>query len=136
MSLHFIYQVQARLYGLLSQTQDIRQNVAGLYLSVQHDAKYPFILINILKTHNISKHGVDTYEIDFEICIFAREKTQEFLLGVASRIVEILKPEHLSGADYDVLSIKDVSLEFVRGHDLLTNKALISYKALLQHKNI
>lgn len=132
MSLQFVYQFQAKIYEHLSGNPEIRGAVSGIYLSVQQDAKHPFILINILKVGDISKHGVDIYEVDFEVCIFAREKAQEFLLKMASDIVATLKPELLSGAEYNVLSIKEDGLEFVRGHDLLTNKASISYKALLQ----
>lgn len=134
MSLQFIYQFQAKLYEILSHEQKIKGAVAGIYLSVQQDAKYPFILVNILKVNDISKHGVDIYEVDFEICIFAREKAQEFLLKMASSIVANLKPELLSSGEYSVLSMKEVGIEFVRGHDLLTNKALIEYKALLQSR--
>lgn len=106
--------------------------MTGIYLSVQQDAKYPFIMLSILEANDISKHGVDMYEVNFEVCIFVREKAQEFLLKTASNIVASLKPGLLIGGEYSVLSMKDVGLEFVRGHDLLTNKALINYKALLQ----
>lgn len=132
MSLQFIYQFQAKLYEVLSREHSIRSAVTGIYLSVQQDAKYPFIMLSILEANDISKHGVDMYEVNFEVCIFVREKAQEFLLKTASNIVASLKPGLLIGGEYSVLSMKDVGLEFVRGHDLLTNKALINYKALLQ----
>lgn len=132
MSLQFIYQFQAKMYELLSNNQNVRNAVSGIYLSIQQDAKYPFILINILKISDISKHDVNIYEVDFEVCIFAREKAQEFLLKMASDVVSSLKSEFLGGVEYRVLSIKESGLEFVRGHDLLANKASINYKTLLQ----
>jgi hypothetical protein len=135
MSLQFIYHFQAKLYELLSQNHEIRDSVSGIYLSIKQDAKYPFILINILKSNDISKHGVAIYEVDFEICIFAREKAQEFLLKTANTITASLKPERFAPIDYRVLSMKNTGLEFSRGHDLLTNKAVISYKALLQQRS-
>jgi len=132
MSLQFIYQFQARIYELLSQEQTIRQKVVGIYLSVQHDAKYPFILVSMLKSKNLSKYDLSNYELDFEIGIFARDKTQEFLMQLASQINSVLKLSVLGSGNYNVISLRENGLEFIRGHDLLTNKVAISYSATLQ----
>lgn len=131
-SLEFVYQFQARIYELLTNNQTIRRNVTGVYLSIQQNARYPFILISLIKIDDLSKYGIHTYQIEFEICIFARDKTQEFLLKLASNIISALRPESLNGHDYKVLGIKDNELKFARGQDLLTNKAMIKYEALLQ----
>ncbi len=105
-----------------------------VYLSVQQDAKYPFILITMNKATNLSKHDFATYEIDFEICIFTREKAQETLLKLAANISNLMRSETLSTEQFQVISVKDQNLDFVRGHDLLTTKLIISYKGLIQSK--
>ncbi len=132
MSLQFIYQFQARVYELFCASRDIRSLVTGIYLLVQHDAKHPFILISILKVNDISKYEMAIYEIDFEISIFARDKSLESLLKIVSNIASVLKPGVFDGQGYKVASIKHLGLEFVRGHDLLTTKIVMNYKALIQ----
>jgi len=47
-----------------------------------------------------SKYDIARYEIDFEICIFARDKAQENLLKIASIIEDLIKPEILSNKEY------------------------------------
>ncbi|MES2215545.1 MAG: hypothetical protein V4485_06030 [Pseudomonadota bacterium] len=128
MSLQFIYYFQSTLYSLLTSNN----NLPKIYLSVQQDAKYPFILINLQKAVNLSKPHLPTYEIDFEICIFARDKAQETILKTMSVIGDMIRQENLSNNQYKVLSVKDQNLEWVRGHDLLTTKLVVSYKSLIQ----
>jgi len=131
-SLQFIYQFQARIYEIFSRSEQIRALVTGIYLLVQHDAKHPFILISLLKVNDISKYEMAIYEIDFEISIFARDKSLESLLKIVGNIARLLKPEAFDGQGYKALSLKHLGLEFVRGHDLLTTKIVMNYKTLIQ----
>jgi len=125
-----IYHFQNNLYGILTA----HTSLPKVYLSVQQDAKYPFILINLQKVINLSKYDLVTYEIDFEICIFARTKTQETLLNTMTIISELIKPKPLSNKCYKVLSIKDQNMNWIRGHDLLTTKLVVEYKGLIQQE--
>lgn len=128
MSIQFIYNFQSKLYELLSS----HINLPKVYLSVQQDAKYPFILINLQKALNLSKHDIATYEVVFEICIFARDKAQENILKTASIISTVINPENLNMSECKMLSMKDQEMEWVRGHDLLTTKLVVGYKGLIQ----
>lgn len=131
MSLKCIYLFQSRLYELLSS-----HALPKVYLSMQKDEKYPFILVNLQKVLDISEHYLITYDVDFEICVFARDKAQEALLTIAHKVLDIISPQALSNKSYDVLGVKNKSIEWVRGHDLLTTKLILEYKLLIQGRNV
>ncbi|MDR0774304.1 MAG: hypothetical protein LBE72_03210 [Rickettsia sp.] len=61
MSVNFIHDFHMTIYKLLSNDQDIRLSVDRIYISVVQDAKYPFLLINILKVENISRLNQNIY---------------------------------------------------------------------------
>ena len=128
MSLKSIYLFQSKLYEKLSSVPSLPR----IYLSVQQDAKHPFILMNLLKAHNISEHDVYKYEIDFEICVFGRDKSQESILEIATNISAAIDTSIFNNENSRVLGIKVYDLEWIRGHDLMTMKLVISYKALLE----
>lgn len=130
MSLEYIYLFQKQLYELLQ-----KQELPKVYLSIQQDAKYPFILLNLQKVLDISEYHLLTYDVDFEICIFARDKAQENLLKMAHIIEQTLSTATLTHELFNALSIKSQATEWVRGHDLLTTKLILQYKILLQKKN-
>ncbi len=132
MSLSFISVLQEKLYEVLKQHELFRLMNIGVYFSVQQDAKYPFILINILKSSNISNASVERYEVDFELCIFVRGKGQDTLLKIGSAITNLLKVENLYSEHYHLIGINNKFSEWVRGQDLMTMKLVINYKALLR----
>ena len=126
MSLKSIYLFQSKLYERLVGIASLPKT----YLSVQQDAKYPFILINLFKVYNLSEYTLSKYAIDFEICVFGRDKSQENILSIATKIEDAINPTVFN----EVLSIKVQNVEWVRAHDLLTTKLVINYKGLLEHK--
>ncbi|WP_375327108.1 hypothetical protein [Candidatus Tisiphia endosymbiont of Nemotelus uliginosus] len=132
MSLNFIQDFQQLTYRLLSGDPNIRLQVDRIYLSVVQDAKYPFILINILKADNISTRRQDIYEIDLEICGFARDKNQAVLTLLADQITNKLVVSSYLPQHYSVASLKACNINFGRSLDLITGKMTINYKALLK----
>lgn len=132
MSLVFISLFQEKLYKVLKQSELIKAMNVAVYFALQHDAKYPFIMINMLKSSNLSKLSIERYEVDFEICIFVRDKSQEFLLKIASAVMKVLRTEALELEEYNLISVNYNTSEWVKGQDLLTTKLVINYKALLQ----
>ncbi len=140
MSLNFIQDFQQSLYKLLSGDSEIRLSVDRIYLSVVQDAKYPFLLINILKIENISKIMQDIYSIDFEICAFARDKNRAILSALADKIINRLIGDTLGQTsfmgNYSIASIKACNLSFSGSLDLITTKLTINYKALLKSNSL
>lgn len=132
MSLSFISVLQEKLYEVLKRHELFRLMNIGVYFAVQQDAKYPFILINILKSSNLSNASVERYEVDFELCIFVRGKGQDTLLKIGNAITNLLKVENLSSEHYHLIGINNKFSEWVRGQDLMTMKLVINYKALLR----
>lgn len=131
MPLKSVGSFQRKIYEVLIEDEKLKQEVVGVYLSVQQDAKYPFILLNLLKLDDFSKYNKFSYEIEFEICLFGKDKNQEKLLYILDHITNLMKPHMVGIADYHVVAIKFSKTEWVRGQDNLTIKIITKYKALL-----
>lgn len=132
MAVNFIQDFQIAIYKLLSDDRDIRLSVDKIYLSVVHDAKYPFILINILQIKNLSKLFQNIYQLEFEISAFARDKNHGLFNILAERISNILTNNACRLQNYVVAGIKLCNINFQRSNDLITNKLVINYQALLK----
>lgn len=132
MSLVCVSLLQEKLYKVLKQNELIKNMNVAIYFAMQQDAKYPFIMINMIKSSNLSKLSIKRYEIDFEICIFVRDKSGESLLKIASEVMKVVRVLALDSKDYNLIAINNVDSTWVRGQDLLTTKLIINYKTLLQ----
>lgn len=132
MSLNFIHYFQIMIYKLLNEEEGIMLNVDRIYLSIVQDAKYPFLLINILKATNISEVRQRIYEVEFEICAFAREKKYTILTPLADIISRKLVPQSCKLPDSMVAGLKISNLEFQKSSDLVTSKLTINFKALIK----
>lgn len=132
MSVNFIQDFQMTIYRLLSGDSDIRLSVDRIYLAVVQDAKYPFLLINILRADNISRVAQYIYQVDFEIVVFAREKNQGLLTSLADKITNKLTEKSCVLHNYIVAGIKACSMNFQRSNDLITTKLTINCKALIK----
>lgn len=131
MSFNFINNFQVQLHQLLAREEFINQTVNNIYLSVTQDAKYPFILINILKAEDVSRFHYNIYNIDFEICVFARDKNQKILTLLADKIINTIKIDLNSSIEYEILGIESAEIIFNKSQDLITTKLSIPYKATL-----
>ncbi|MCC8399482.1 MAG: hypothetical protein LN563_02775 [Rickettsia endosymbiont of Platyusa sonomae] len=136
MSVNFIHDFHMSIYNLLSREPDIRLSVDRIYISVVQDAKYPFLLVNILKVENISRLGQDIYQVEFEISAFARDKNQGLLTLLAEKITNKLTANSCILQDYIVAGMKACNINFQRSSDLITTKLTIDYKALLKENRI
>lgn len=132
MSLSFLHSFQSKLYEILKNNEIIKGMISSVYLSVQQDAKQPFILINILKITNIVTLAIKYYEVDFEICVFDHQKNKNSLIMVAGAISDCITPYSLANSGYSVVSSNFLMSEIVKGQDLLTTKLIIHYKALIK----
>lgn len=135
MSFNFIHDFQIRIHRLLSLDEKIRLSVDRIYVAVVQDAKYPFLLINVLKTEDVSKFDLNMYNVEFEIAAFARDKNQGVLISLLEMVTNKLTSVSCNFDDYKISGIKSGEINFVHSQDLLTTKLSIMYKILLQKKD-
>ncbi len=136
MALNYINDFQTSLYRQLTEDEGISSMVDKIYLSIKQDAKYPFLLISILKAQDLSQTIASTnykmYQIEFEIAVFTRDKNQGILTNIADKINSNLTAKNARVADYIVAGIKTSDLAFSSANDLLTSKLALTYHALLK----
>ena len=132
MSVNFLYEFHLKLHNLLSTEVKISKMVDKIYISVVQDAKYPFLLINMLSANNISKFTDEIYEVEFEICIFSRDKNQGNLTLLADLIKAKLNLTNSHFIKYIIAGIRLGSVSFERSSDLITTKLIMNYKALIK----
>ena len=130
--MNFIYDLQVKLHQLLSSDQEISREIERIYLSIVQDAKYPFLLINILKAEDTSKSIHPIYDVEFEICAFARDKNQGVLISLADKITDKLNLGAYQLQDYIIAGMRIVSVTFNSSQDLVTSKLTMHYKALIK----
>ncbi len=132
MSLQFINDFQKKIYEFLMQEKSVKNKVDKIYLSVPQDAKYPFLLINVIKSLDISKFHQQIYEIDFEINIFARARNYSSTTSIADEISHSLEKQIPHFNNYTIAGMKLIEVKFEQSKDLITNKLNLQYKALLK----
>ncbi|WP_395477204.1 hypothetical protein [Rickettsia endosymbiont of Pantilius tunicatus] len=120
------------MYKLLINDNDIKTKVNKIYFSIVQDAKYPFLLINILNVNDISTKVQNIVQLEFEICIFTNDKNRNMALKLASAIEDKIK--HYSFEN--VAGIKANKIEFQTSKDLVSNKLVMNYQTLLKQKII
>ena len=132
MSLIFIHDFQNRLYTLLSKDKEIMKSINKIYLGVVQDGKAPFLLINILKAEDISRHLESIYSIEFQVSVYAKDNNHQLLTKLADRIVSIFASDNNNFSGYIVAGIKANNLQFEKAKDLVLNRLVINYKALIK----
>lgn len=131
MSLKSIGHFQRSIYEMLKADEDLKTMVSGIYLTVQQDAKYPFILVSLLELKDVSKYTKTIYEIEFAIALFTRDKVQEPILKIADHISGIMDLNPIGLANANVISMRKYSVEWIRGHDMTSGKVLLKYKGII-----
>ena len=131
MSLQSIGHFQKAIYEMLKTDEQLAKMVAGIYLSVQQDAKYPFVLVSLISLQDVSKYSKKIYDIDFEIALFTRDRVQEPILKIADHISHLMESKPIGIAEANVISMRKNSIEWVRGQDGMTNKLVMKYKGII-----
>ena len=131
MSLQSIGHFQKAIYEMLKTDEQLAKMVAGIYLSVQQDAKYPFVLVSLISLQDVSKYSKKIYDIDFEIALFTRDRMQEPILKIADHISHLMESKPIGIAEANVISMRKNSIEWVRGQDGMTNKLVMKYKGII-----
>ncbi|WP_253308566.1 MULTISPECIES: hypothetical protein [unclassified Rickettsia] len=125
---------QLSLYKLLANEDEIRQSIDQIYLSIMQDAKYPFLLINMLNVDNMANLKQNISRIEFEICIFANDKNRNISLELADKIINKIAVYSFELQNYILAGIKAGNMKFKDSNDLISTKLIINYQALLKQK--
>ena len=132
MSLTFIHDFQNQLYILLSSDKEIMKSVKKIYLGAMQDGKTPCLLITINKAENLSLHLESIYSVEFQISAYAKDNNYQLLVQLGDRIVEILESVDANFSGYVIAGIKANNLVFEKAKDLVMNKLMINYQALIK----
>jgi hypothetical protein len=134
MSLDFIHIFQLKILHTLETL--IREHVNQVYISVIEDGNYPFISINLVKLENYSKALQFIYLLEFEICIFSKDKNKKSLINISKLVEQLLLPDNLKIPSYIVAGIKLNQLVFSEARDLVHNKLTMLYKTMIKKELI
>lgn len=130
----YIHQFQMHIFMTLSNNQELMTSIDKIYLSTPHDAKYPFLVINIASSVNLSQKDIPIYEINFEFAIFTRDKTQNTALHIADKISNALAFANANFNNYRIAGMRLSDIKFDKARDLISNKALMSYKVIIKQE--
>ena len=121
MSLNFIHTFQLKILNNLETL--VREHVNQVYISVIEDGNYPFISINLVKLENYSKALQFIYLLEFEICIFSKDKNKKSLINISKLVEQLLLPDNLKIPSYIVAGYKtNRSFAVGRKYDKLEKK--------------
>lgn len=138
MAFNFLQDFKLQIFEILTHNANISSKVDRVYLSIVQDAKYPFLLINIneIKNHSLNFHGL--YNIEFEICLFIRDKSLALSTLLLNDITNVLSNIQFGLSNYTVAGLKSDGIRFEPAADLLTTKLCINYNALIKevHRDI
>lgn len=132
MAYNFIHDFKIQIYEILSGCPNVKSIIDEIYINIVQDAKYPFLLINFNQVVDQSKYNIGIYNIEFEICIFIRDRTNGGLVLLLNEITEILKSTKFKITNYVVAGLKSSEIKFDQAADLITNKLSIKFKALIK----
>ena len=132
MSLDFIHTFQLKILNNLETL--VREHVNQVYISVIEDGNYPFISINLVKLENYSKALQFIYLLEFEICIFSKDKNKKSLINISKLVEQLLLPDKLKIPSYIVAGIKLNQLVFSEARDLVHNKLTMFYKTMIKRE--
>ena len=134
MSLDFINTFQLKILHTLETL--VREHVNQVYISVVEDGNYPFISINLVKLENYSRALQFIYLLEFEICIFSKDKNKKSLINISKLVEQLLLPDNLKIPSYIVAGIKLNQLVFSEARDLVHNKLTMLYKTMIKKELI
>ena len=135
MSITFISDFQKQIYRILSNNSEISNSVNKIYFGEVQDGKCPFLLISIQKAEEVSLHVNHIYSVEFQISAYAKDHHHSLLISLAGNVVKALNNSEILFEGFDVAGMKANKISFEKAKDLVLNKLLISYKALIKRKN-
>lgn len=131
MSIKSVGKFQRRIYETLSSDTNLSEKLSGIYLSAPRDAKYPFLLINLIRMSDLSKHIRFNYEIEFEISLIYKDNNQERILSVADYIIDAIDPNMQGLSEYQILALRFTDANWIRGSGTNSHKISLNFKALI-----
>ena len=123
-----------KIYNLIETSKAIRQEVEGVYLSINPNPLYPFVFIKICQIDDFSNYIKYRYELKLDILIFFRDKHTQKYLKIADMINQALDIKNFTLCDYKVLGLKKQNIIFDKSNDALTTKLTINYLTTIREK--
>jgi hypothetical protein len=123
-----------KIYHLINSSEKIKEQIQGVYLSINPNPAYPFIFINITKIDAANNNVKYEYEAEIEISIFYRDKDAPKYLKIADIINKELDIENFISAEYKVLGLKKQYFSFTKSQDAITGKLTINYLGRIREK--
>lgn len=134
MSITFISDFQKQIYKILSNNSEISNSVNKIYFGAVQDGKCPFLLISIQKSEEVSLHVNQVYSVEFQISAYAKDHHHNLLISLADHVVGALNSSEIMFKDFNVAGMKANKISFEKAKDLVLNKLLINYKALIKRR--
>lgn len=131
MALKSVGDFQRRIYEVLLEHSILSRKLSGVYLSAPRDTKYPFLVINLVKMKDLSKHIRFNYEIEFELGLYGKDNNQARLLSMADQIIDMINPNIQGLSDYQILALRFVHADWIRGMGANSCKISLNFKALI-----
>lgn len=131
MSLSIVGKFQREIYKILLEEQQLKLHIKNIYIAIPKDANYPFLLINMVRMRDLSQYVQYSYEIEFDICIFEKDRNQERILAIADHIKKLITPNIVSIAEYQITSLKFIEAEWVKGQIPDVTKIILKFKSLI-----
>ena len=131
MTLSKIGLFQRRIFQILKDDENISRDLEGQYVSIPKDAKYPLLSLNISKINDLSSNERFSYEIEFYIALFSKERNQSKILEIGDYIIRILNPDIESMSDYKIKGLKFQGAKWDRGDLPNLTKISLNYNALI-----
>ena len=135
MSLTFISEFQNQIYTVLLADEEIKASVKKVYFGAVQDGKCPFLLISIKKAEDLSRHVENIYSIEFQIAAYAKDHHHKLLVSLADKVIKALDKSKIFFAGYKVAGVKANDIRFEKAKDLVLNRLVINYKALIKKEN-
>jgi len=134
MSFAFIYKFQNKLYTSLANDVVIHQLVNKIYIGAVQDGKAPFLLVNISSVENLSLSSTALYQVDFQICAYAKDTNHKLLTRLADEVLRILAGAGRALEGYSISGMRANNVQFEKAQDLVLNKLTINCKALIKQE--
>lgn len=131
MSLQSVGKFQRRIYESLASDANLLGKISGIYLSAPRDAKYPFLLINLLKMNDLSKYVRYNYELEFEIVLICKDHNQERILSIADYVIDLINPNIQGLSEYQILSLKFLNANWEKSSSTGSSKISLNFRALI-----
>jgi len=122
------------IYHVLSSHEEIKLLVSQVCMSVPSVPTYPFILVELNELKAQSSLTQSSYNVDFDVWLFLREKNPQIGFDIANKIDMCLIKSQTNFTDYTILGMQKQNITLSKSADALTTKLSIKYLSLIRER--